>query len=281
MTGTKGQRLTAAGLHVFGVMALAFLASPLLIVVVMSFSSGGGLTFPPPGWSLQWYRELFGNDQWAEAVRTSLAVGVTSSILALVGGGLAAYGLARGRFRGRSLLLANFLAPMIVPVIVTAVALYLAFTIAGVRGTFIGLTLGHVIVIVPYVVLLLTVAFGSFDERIEQMARSLGANWVTSFRLVVLPILAPSIGAAWLIAFVTSFDEVIVTIFVGGTTDTVPKLMFSQLRDRIDPTVTALSTLLILFTVFVVVGGAALIRWNHVRGGNLGGALTGIEAEKP
>lgn len=253
-------------LTIYGVAALTFLAGPLLIVIMISFSSAGGLTWPPPGWSTQWYDQLFNNAQWGEAVKTSLTVGIASSLVGLVLGGLAAYGLARGSFRGRGLILANFLAPMIVPPIVTAVALYMAFSRLGLRGSLTGLVIGHTIIVAPYVVLLLTVAFQGFDRRLELMARSLGASWITAFRSVVLPILAPSIAAAWLIAFVTSFDEVIVTIFVAGTSDTVPKLMFSQLRDRIDPTVTALSTLLIAFTVVMAVIGALLMWVGRRRG---------------
>jgi putative spermidine/putrescine transport system permease protein len=277
MPKSPAQRATDRALSVFGVLALIFLSGPLLVIIPMSFSSAGGLQFPPPGWSTQWYEALFTNPRWGEAVRMSLLVGVTSSTVALILGGLAAYGLARGSFRGRGILLGNFLAPMIVPPIVTAVALYLAFSRYGIRGTFFGLALGHIIIVIPYVVLLVAVAVQSFDHRLELMARSLGATWTTALRLVVLPILAPSIAAAWLIAFVMSFDEVIVTIFVAGTTDTVPKLMFSQLRDRIDPTVTALSTLLIVFTIAVVALGALLVRLSTRRGTALGGVVVGAE----
>ena len=109
-------------------------------------------------------------------------------------------------------------------------------------------------------VLLLLVAFQSLDTRIEQMARSLGAGWLTAFRTVVLPMLIPSIAATWLIALVVSFDEVIVTIFVAGRQLTVPKLMFSQLRDRIDPTVSALSTLLIIVTILIMVAAGLALK---------------------
>lgn len=273
---TRGQRLTRQGLGVYGVLVLVFLSGPLLVIIPMSFSSGSALEFPPPGWSLQWYRALFGSPAWGDAIQKSLLIGFTASLTALALGALAGYGLARGTFRGRGALLAMFLAPMIVPPIVTAVGLYLGFTRFGLQGTFLGLVAGHVVIIVPYVVLLMTVAFQSLDVRLELMARSLGASWLTAFRLVLLPLLAPSIAVAWLIALVTSFDEVIVTVFIGGTTDTVPTLMFNQLRDRIDPTVTALSTLLVLFTILVLLVGGLLLRTSRRRGGE---AFSGVLIE--
>jgi len=260
---------------VYGVLVLVFLSGPLLVIIPMSFSSAGGLQFPPPGWSLQWYEALFSSPAWGSAIKTSLLVGLTSSLLALVLGALAGYGLARGTFRGRGALLAVFLAPMIVPPIVTAVGMYLTFTQVGLQGTFVGIAAGHVVILVPYVVLLMAVAFQALDRRLELMARSLGASWTTAFRLVLLPLLAPSIAVSWLIALVTSFDEVIVTIFIGGTTDTVPTLMFNQLRDRIAPTVTALSTLLVLVTVLVLAAAAMLLRLGRARGTEaLGEVLT-------
>lgn len=275
-TRTTGQRLTRGGLAVYGVLVLVFLSGPLLIIIPMSFSSGGALEFPPPGWSLRWYEALFQSAAWGEAIRKSLLVGLTASLTALVLGALAGYGLARGAFRARGALLAMFLAPMIIPPIVTAVGLYLAFTQYGLQGTFFGLAAGHVVIVVPYVVLLMTVAFQSVDVQLELMARSLGASWFTAFRLVLLPLLAPSIAVSWLIALVTSLDEVIVTIFIGGTTETVPTLMFNQLRDRIDPTVTALSTLLVLFTIAVLIVGAMLLRASRRRGGE---PLSGVLAD--
>lgn len=272
---TRSQRMTRRGLSAYGVVVLVFLSGPLLIIIPMSFSSAGGLEFPPPGWSLQWYEALFSSPAWGSAIKTSLLIGLTSSLVALVLGALAGYGLARGTFRGRGALLAIFLAPMIVPPIVTAVGMYLTFTQVGLQGTFVGIAAGHVVILVPYVVLLMAVAFQSMDRRLELMARSLGASWITAFRLVLLPLLAPSIAVSWLIALVTSFDEVIVTIFIGGTTDTVPTLMFNQLRDRIDPTVTALSTLLVLVTVLILAVAGLLLRLGRARGTEaLGDVLT-------
>lgn len=244
--------LGSLALNCFGGLTLLFLSGPLIVVGIMSFSSGSGLQFPPPGWSLQWYEQLFTSAQWSAAVKNSLLIGGVSSVVALALGGLAAYGLARANFKGRGAIFALFLAPLIIPPIVTAVALFLIFTSYGLRGSVLGITIGHVVIIIPYVVLILVVAFQSFDNKLELMARSLGAPWFTSFRIVVLPMLLPSLLAAWLIAVVVSFDEVIVTIFVAGSEPTIPKLMFSQLRDRIDPTVSALSTILVLVTILAM-----------------------------
>ena len=250
----------SVALDVYGVLALLFLAGPLVVVMIMSFSSGSGLGFPPPGWSLQWYERLFTSPQWIAAVKNTLLVGVLSSTIALLLGGLAAYGLARATFRGRGLVLGFFIAPLIIPPIVTAVALFLTFARYGIRNSILAIVIGHIVIAIPYVVLLLLVAFQSLDTRIEQMARSLGAGWLTAFRTVVLPMLIPSIAATWLIALVVSFDEVIVTIFVAGRQLTVPKLMFSQLRDRIDPTVSALSTLLIIVTILIMVAAGLALK---------------------
>lgn len=260
-TRSRGSRISRLTLAVYGVLALLFLSGPLLVIVPMSFSNSGGLTFPPPGWSMRWYHELFSKPEWANAVELSLLVGFAATAISVALGSLAAYGLVRSKARGVGGLLALFLAPLIVPPIVTAVGLSLAFSQYGLRGTVQGIIVGHCVIVTPYVVLLMVVAFQSFDFRLEQMARSLGAGWFRSFRTVVLPVLGPSIAATSLISFAVSLDEVIVTSFVAGTDNTVPTLMFSQLRDRIDPTVTALSTVLIAFTlILMAIGGWIMTR---------------------
>jgi putative spermidine/putrescine transport system permease protein len=244
--GVREQRLVLA---VIGVTALAFLMMPIVIVVPMSFSSAQALTFPPPGLSWRWYDSLFGDPDWMEAVWTSLGIAAISASSALVLGGLAAYGLDRGLQRWRSLAEANFMAPLIVPGVITAVALYFVFAWTGLLGTYLGLVIAHTILAVPLIIIMIGASLRSLDVRIEQVAWSLGASWSQAIGRVVLPTLAPSIVAAWIFAFVTSFDEIIVTSFVAGAQTTVPKKMYEDLILEITPTITAVATLLIGTTV--------------------------------
>ncbi len=195
---------------------LLFLCLPIAVVVPMSFSSASSLTFPPPGLSLRWYESFFGDPRWVRAASTSALVALASSVAALVLGSIAAYGLVRGTFRGRALLEGNFIAPLILPPVITAVALYIFFAQIGLLGTILGLIIAHTILTVPYVVLLMSVAIRQFDVRIEQVAYSLGASWLRMFKSVLLPNLLPSVLAAWIFAFIISFDEVIVTLVPGG-----------------------------------------------------------------
>lgn len=239
---------------------LLFLCLPIAIVVPMSFSSASSLEFPPPGFSLRWYHSFLGDPRWLEAAQMSILVSAAASAAALLLGSIAAYGLVRGRFRGRALLEGNFVAPLIVPPVITAVALYMFFAQVGLLGTIVGLIIGHTILGVPYVVLLMSVAIRSFDVRIEQVALSLGASWSRMFRTILLPNLLPSVFAAWIFAFIISFDEVIVTLFLAGAYDTIPKRMFNELVLQINPTITAIATLLIALSVVTIGMVAVLMR---------------------
>jgi len=242
-----------------GYFGLAFLTVPLLIVIPMSFSSARALTFPPPGLSLRWYEAFFGDPRWMEAMAASATIAAISSVAALVLGGLAAYGLRRGGFLGRGAAEANFMAPLIVPTIITAIALYLGLAKVGLLGTFVGLIVAHTILNVPLVIMVLGVAIREFDTRIEQVAWSLGASWTYTMRKVVLPNLAPSVFAAWIFAFIGSFDEVVVTSFIAGKVETVPKKMFNELILEVNPTITAVATLLIAFTVLALAAVALIL----------------------
>ncbi len=247
-------------LAVCAIAVLVFLCLPVLIVVPMSFSSSTSLRFPPEGFSLRWYGQVFGDPRWVRAMQTSLVLAFLSSTLALLLGSLAAYGLTRGRFWGRMALQSNFIAPMIIPSVITAVALYFALARIGMLGTFIGLLVGHTLLGVPYVVLIMSVAIRSFDARIEQVAFTLGASWFTMFRRVLIPNLLPSTAAAWIFAFVTSFDEVVITSFIGGTHETVPKRMFNDLVLQVNPSITAIATLLIAVSLALMALAAGLSR---------------------
>lgn len=240
--------------------ALGFLCLPVLIVVPMSFSGASSLQFPPTDLSLRWYAQVFADAIWVQALQNSLLLATASSTAALLLGGLAAYGLTRGRLAGAGWMQSNFIAPLIIPSVVLAVALYLALARVGLLGSWTGLMLGHTLLGVPYVVLILTGAIRSFDLRIEQAAFTLGASGRTMAMRVLLPILLPSVAAAWIFAFVTSFDEVVLTAFIGGTIETVPKRMFNELALQVSPAITAIATLLIAGTLALMGLAALLLR---------------------
>lgn len=239
-------------LTIFVMLVFAFIIVPIIIVIPMSFASDANLTFPPTGYSLQWYKEFFADERWFIALRTSFIVAIASSTLSIILGVFAAYGLTRSRFRGQNIVLANMMAPMILPQIITAVGLYLFFAKIGIVGTIPGLIIGHAVLSAPFVILIMTLGIASVDLRIEQAARSLGANWLTAFLKVIFPNIIPSVISAWFFAFIVSFDELIVTIFLAGRHITVPKKMFDDLMIKINPVITVVSTFLIALTIGVV-----------------------------
>src|SRR3954447_11368903 len=239
-------------LATIGSLGLVFLSVPLLVVIPMSFSSAKALAFPPPSFSLRWYETFFGDPRWMEAMWTSTFVALISSIVALVLGSFAAYGLRRGTFAGRDWAEGNFMAPLIVPTIIVAIALYLGLAKIGLLGSLAGLIVAHTLLSVPLVMMVMGVAIREFDPRIEQVAWSLGASWRYTVWKVMLPNLAPSVVRAWIFPFIGCFDEVIVTSFIAGKYDTVPKKMFNELILEVNPTITAVATLLIGLTVLAL-----------------------------
>ncbi len=255
-------------LSAFCVLTLLFLCLPILIVVPMSFSGAESLVFPPPSFSLRWYHSFFGDRLWLDAALNSVIVALCASTGALVLGTMAAYGLVRGSFRWRAVVEANFIAPLALPVIVVAVALYIFFSQLGILGNFWSLVAAHMMLVTPYVVLLMSLAIAAFDERIEQVAFTLGASRLRVLTSVVLPNVKGSAMAAWLLAFVMSFDEVVVTLFVSGTYVTIPKKMFNELVMQINPTITAIATLLILFSIVSVALAAFMTRGRFVLPGS-------------
>lgn len=253
----------AGGSFVLAVLSgavLLFLCLPIAIVVPMSFSSAKSLQFPPPGLSLRWYEAFLADERWVDAGVNSIALAFASSGIALIFGSLAAYALVRGRFPGRRLLESNFIAPMIVPPIITAVAIFIFFAKTRILGSFFGLVVAHTILATPYVILLMSVAIQSFDIRMEQVALTLGASKGQMLLRVVAPNMVPSALAAWIFAFIVSFDEVVVTQFVGGLYFTIPKKMFNELTLQINPTITAIATLLIVLSIVTIGLVAFLMR---------------------
>jgi len=248
-----------------GAAVLVFLALPLVVVMPISFSAAKYLTFPPPGWSVQWYERYFGSREWMGATWRSVEVAVLTTLVASAIGTAAALALRRP-FRGRSLVHLVIVAPMVVPVIILAIAIYGLYARLRLVGTLLGLVLAHTVLALPFVVVVVAATLRGFDESLELAAQNLGANRWHTFRLVTLPLIAPGIVSGAVLAFITSFDEVVIAIFVSGArAPTLPKQMWDGIRTEIDPTVAAVSTILICVTA-VLVGALTLIRRRTDRG---------------
>ena len=251
--------LTLAGL------VLLYLVFPVFVVVPLSFSSAKYLQFPPPGWSLQWYQSFLSGEAWTSALLLSVQVGLAAAVLATVLGTAAALALVRGRFPGRDALNAFIVSPMVVPGIIVAIGVYFFYAQIQIIGSPIALALAHTALAVPFVVINVAATLEGFDERLEWAAMNLGANRWQTFRLVTLPIIRPGVFAGALFAFITSFDELIVALFVSGSgAVTLPRRMWESLRQDIDPTIAAVSSVLIGVSILVFVG-AELLRLRSER----------------
>jgi len=233
---------------------LLYMALPILIIVVLSFSSASYLTFPPPAFGVRWYREYLGSGEWLAATGLSLSVAASVVVLATVLGTLAALGLARLPPLLRNVAAALILSPLIVPVIVVAIGIYYAYSRYGLVGTPVGLVLAHTCLAVPFVVTSVSASLAGFDRRLEQAALSLGATPWGTFRQVTLPLIRPGVLIGALFAFITSFDELVVALFLSGSgAVTLPRRMWDDLRFAIDPTIAAVSTLTIVLTASLLV----------------------------
>jgi ABC-type spermidine/putrescine transport system permease subunit II len=236
-------------------LALFFLCAPIAIVVVVSFNATEFIQFPPRGWSLRWYENYFSSRQWVEPTLLSLRVATVTMLLSTVLGTAAAIGLTRGRFRGRRALEFFFVSPMVVPTIVLAIGLYLLFARFKIVGQPLVLYLAHTVVAAPLVIVIVSAALKTTDPAIELAARSLGAGYLRTLWHVTLPAILPAVISGAAFAFLVSFDEVVLAIFLGGpTTTTLPKRMWESVRYEIDPTLTAISTLLVLVPIAILAG---------------------------
>jgi putative spermidine/putrescine transport system permease protein len=242
-------------------VVLFYLVFPIFVIVPVSFSSGSYLSFPPPGWSLRWYQNFFGSGEWQGAAWLSIWVGISVTALSCLLGTPAAFGLVRGRFRGKRLINAFVLSPIIVPGIIVAIGIYFVYARLGLIGHPFGLVLAHTCLAVPFVVINVSASLYGFDERLEQAALSLGATPWRCFWQVTFPLIRPGIMAGAVFAFITSFDELLVALFVSGTTAmTLPRLMWQEIREDIDPTIAAASTLLLALTTALLLTAELLRR---------------------
>lgn len=258
-----GQRLW---LYVTGGLVLLFLVLPILIVIPMSFSDSQFLSFPPKGLSLRWYGAYFSSAEWIGATRVSLAAATLTMVLATLLGVSAAYGLHVAKARALKALQVILLLPLMVPVIIIAIGVFFVYARIGLIGTLSGLVIAHTLMATPFVVVTTLAGLRGFDMSQELAARSLGANRFSAFTKVTLPQIRPSVISGALFAFVTSLDEVVIALFItGGEHSTLTKRMFNSLRDQIDPTLAAISTLLIAFSLSIVLVATVLGRRSRVR----------------
>lgn len=241
-------------------LILAFLVLPIIVVMVVSFSSATYLTFPPPAFGLRWYNAYLSSDDWLRSTWLSLWVAASVVILSTLLGMLAALGLARLPKALRILASALILSPLIVPAIVVAIGIYYAFARYGLVGTPLGLIVAHTCLAVPFVVTSVSASLAGIDPRLERAALSLGATPIGTFFQVTLPLIRPGILAGALFAFITSFDELVVALFISGSgAVTLPRRMWDDLLYQIEPTIAAVSTLAIVLTV-VLMGCVHLLR---------------------
>lgn len=236
-------------LYIVAAIIMLLLVIPTFIVIPMSFSASQYLEFPPETWSTRWYNEYFESKKWMRATVTSLKVGVLTTLIATPLGIMAAYALFVSGHRVARTLFVILITPMIVPVILIAIGAFYAYGRVGLNNSITGLVLAHTALASPLVMIVITAALRSYDLNQELVARSLGATRLKAFFVITLPQIKFSVITAALLSFLTSFDEVIVSIFVsGGVNATLTKHMFSALRDFIDPTIAAISTIMVLIS---------------------------------
>jgi putative spermidine/putrescine transport system permease protein len=238
----------------FHALFIAFVLAPIVIVCVVAFTPEGYLSLPTRGLSLRWFRAIADYPEFVRAFRDSLVLAALSSSIAVALATPAALAIARYRFVGRDAMLALFMSPLMIPHVVLGIAFLRFFTAVGLGGTFGGLVLSHIVVVMPFALRLVLASCVGMDRSVEHAAISLGAGRLTVFRRVTLPLILPGVVSGWVLAFITSFDEVTMTVFIASpSTVTLPVRMFLYIQDNIDPLVTSVSAALIFLTVIAMV----------------------------
>jgi putative spermidine/putrescine transport system permease protein len=260
MSKFRLHRLPTFLLWGYCIAVFAFLIIPLIVVIPVSFSSGLYLQFPPPGFSLQWYEDFFKDPQWLDATVFSIEIAFSVVVLSVSIGSLAAFVIVRMPFPGIGMIRIILMTPLIVPSIVVAIAVYSVYVSFHLVGSYCGIVLAHTILALPFTVILMIAGFQRVDRHLEEASYTMGASVWRTIGRVTLPVLYPSIFAAAVFAFIASWDEIIMVIFIGGGAGTtLPLRMFNYLRTEINPTIAAVSTLLLLL-VLVAFGATEAIR---------------------
>ncbi len=238
----------------FHALFIAFILAPIVIVCAVAFTPEGYLSLPTNELSLRWFKAIADYPEFVRAFRDSLWLAALSSTVAVLLSVPAALAIARYRFAGREAVLALFMSPLMIPPVVLGIAFLRFFTVIGLGGTFIGLALSHIVIVMPFALRLVLAASTGLDRAVEHAAVSLGASPLTMFRRVTLPLILPGVVSGWVLAFITSFDEVTMTVFIASpATTTLPVRMFLYIQDNIDPLVTSVSAVLIFMTAILMI----------------------------
>ncbi|MBC8268891.1 MAG: ABC transporter permease [Rhodospirillaceae bacterium] len=234
-----------------------FLITPILVIIPLSFNvepyftfTKGMLAFDPDAYSLRWYEDFVNNTQWTHSVKNSFIIAIASTILATILGTLAALGLSKSHMPYRSLMMGLLISPMIVPLIISAAGMYFFYSNIGLDQTYLGIILAHTALGTPFVVITVTATLVGFDHSLTRASANLGANPTVTFFKVIMPLILPGVISGALFAFITSFDEVVVVLFLAGFDQrTIPRQMWSGIREQISPTILAVATILVMISV--------------------------------
>ena len=242
------------------VLIFIFLVGPIFVIIPLSFNelpyftfTPEMLSFDPAGYSTKWYQEFFTEDSWQRAVQNSFLIAVFATLISTFLGTLAALGLSRPEMPFRKTIMALLISPMIVPLIISAAGMYFFYARIGLASTHIGVILAHAALGIPFVIITVTATLVGFDHSLTRAAASLGSSPTRTFFVVIVPLILPGVISGALLAFITSFDEVVVVLFVGSVEQrTIPWKMFSGIREEIRPTILAVATLLVVVSIILL-----------------------------
>jgi putative spermidine/putrescine transport system permease protein len=265
---TPAEKAWHYGFRILCGLIFFFLIAPLLVIVPLSFNAEPYFTFTPgmlaleaEAFSLRWYADILANDQWLHSIRNSFTIGIAATLLATTLGTLAALGLTSPAMPYRRAIMALLISPMIVPIIITATGMYFFYSWAGLAQTHLGIILAHTALGIPFVVITVTATLSGYDQTLTRAALSLGAPPHVAFFKVTMPIILPGIVSGGLFAFVTSFDEVVVVLFMAGFEErTIPRQMWAGIREQISPTILAVATALVLVSIALLTAVEVLRR---------------------
>ncbi|MCC5991621.1 MAG: ABC transporter permease [Rhodobacteraceae bacterium] len=234
-----------------------FLLAPILIMIPLSFNAQPFFTFTremltlnPEGYSLRWYQDFFSSDSWMRSIRNSFVIGIAATIVSTTLGTLAALGLSRSEMPAKGLIMGILISPMIVPLIISAAGMFFFFSSINIAQTYLGVILAHAALGTPFVVITVTATLVGFDQSLTRAAANLGASPTRTFFKITMPLILPGVISGALFAFITSFDEIVVVLFVAGVEQrTIPREMWSGIREDISPTILAVATILVMISI--------------------------------